>query len=193
MEPKASHPFYSGDMSNNDALMALQQQTYNTLDSKVSDFHQKFQPYMQCKNGCSSCCENAQFRIRIVEAQALWSAYQAASLESQAAIRQNINSPQAGKETDCPMLVNGSCSLYSARPTLCRGYGTLVQLKDEVSTCKLNFNQVPSDVKLDVLDIEPFYDVMDELSNRMWQQSDSSPSSAVPIFTIREFFTGKLQ
>lgn len=169
------------------------QQICATLDMQVSGLYRKFRPYMQCGKGCSSCCENARFHVRMVEAQALWDAYKEAPETTREAIGKNIAEPAPGRETDCPLLVEGSCSLYSARPALCRAYGALVSLKGEVSTCKLNFNNVPDGLKLDVLEIEPFYDVLDELSARIWQESGVSGTSAPPVFTIREFFSGKLK
>ena len=178
--------------TNKQELMAIHQSACRTLDEKVSAFYQKYGEHMQCKRGCSACCENALFRIRLVEAQAIWEAYQNAPIGTQTAILNNIAAPKEGHENDCPILIDGACSLYQARPALCRAYGSLIRLNGDISTCKLNFNEAPKKAALEVLEIEPFYDLLDELSQRIWAASPSAGQSSAPLFSIREFFTGKL-
>src|SRR5688572_8868351 len=109
-------------MTDSDALMQIYRQACQTVDQQVAGLQEKFQSQMQCRRGCSSCCESVSFRIRAIEAQALWEGYQQASSDIQKAIRKNLQNPKAGHEQDCPVLIDGACGLYADRPALCRAY-----------------------------------------------------------------------
>jgi Fe-S-cluster containining protein len=58
-----------------------------------------------------------------------------------------INKIKKTKATFCPFLLNGSCSVYAARPIICRTHGLPIlykgKLKSEISVCRKNFKKSP--------------------------------------------------
>jgi uncharacterized protein len=107
---------------------------------------------MVCRKGCDSCCRHIS--VFPVEALAINSALRSAS----PAVSEQISRLAANAtENRCPLLEEGNCLLYEARPIICRthGYPLLATLNGENSLdfCPLNFTGVtnfPSDTILNM-------------------------------------------
>jgi Fe-S-cluster containining protein len=177
-----------------DELFDIYRQVITTLDEKVQGFHTAFKKHIQCEKGCSSCCRNAQFKIRYIEGVNLLAGYFNLPDAQKQRIAQNLRNPEESQKDDCPALVDGACALYSHRPSLCRAYGIIIQLEDKLVTCPLNFKDVTPGESLQKLDLLPYYDIVDELSERLWQHHKINfpPTEPVPekplSLTIRQFF-----
>lgn len=100
--------------------------------SRLWDIHSK---NMQCRAGCSSCCQS--FKILPIEYYYIKEKIQGKKIE--------INKGAAEKE--CVFLVDNKCAIYEHRPMICRTHGyPLSRLNEEVeayeiSFCPLNFKQ----------------------------------------------------
>ena len=48
---------------------------------------------------------------------------------------ETINTALENKRTPCPFLVDGRCSVYDARPAICRGYGRMMRTQEGAFYC----------------------------------------------------------
>lgn len=160
-----------------------------TLDKQASLLQDEFQPYLQCKKGCSSCCKNTQFKIRYIEALQLAEGFATLPAGKQQAVVENIER----ESSDCPFLLDNCCSVYDYRPVLCRAFGLLIQIGEMLGTCDLNFRNAKPEESFKKLDLLPYYNLMDDLSAILWRtMMGSHPSSTSapqkpPRLSIREF------
>lgn len=97
---------------------------------------------ISCRKGCDSCCRH--FSVFWVEAVNL-ARYVAALPQKQAALLRKKAGELAGQDA-CPLLFDGACSLYAARPIICRTHGLPILTRSEttqsVDFCPKNFTQV---------------------------------------------------
>jgi uncharacterized protein len=176
-------------------IIARYQEILNLVDQTAKALQDEFQPYMQCKKGCSSCCIST-FKIRYIEALPLLNATAGLPTEIQAEIFRKIEAPTEEEKKVCPLLINGSCSVYQARPLMCRAYGVIINVKGSTGTCPLNFQSVPAETPLKTLSLDPYYEAIDEL-DKVFKAQDAlvnvSGAFSDHRFTIREFFQKVLQ
>lgn len=174
-------------------IFEVYHETLQTLDQTVSELFDDYRPYTQCKKGCSGCCING-FKIRYVEAVGLLQGFINLSPDTAVKVLEQIHQPNPMTEGHCPFLVNGGCSVYDNRPALCRAFGLIVKLKEKLGCCSLNFQDMPESVPLKALDLAPYYEVLDELSQRLWEDKPLASESAVvqetsevPVYSIRQY------
>jgi Fe-S-cluster containining protein len=166
-------------------------QALETLDKQVAILEDEFRPYLQCKKGCSSCCENTQFKVRYIEALQLAKGFATLPADKQRTILENI-----GQESpDCPFLLDKCCSVYEYRPVLCRSFGMLIQIGEILGTCDLNFRDVKTGEPLKKLDLLPYYGLLDDLSAILWEAAAGPSTIPAPVqqspprLSIREFLS----
>jgi Fe-S-cluster containining protein len=157
-------------------------QVIDTLDRQTAQLQAEFQEHMACRNGCSNCCKNVQFKISYIEALELTQGFAALSTSQKQAVLANIKQ----KSPDCPFLFNNSCSVYGNRPALCRAFGLVLKIGDTVGTCELNFNDVQGEqnpITLKTLEMLPYYEFLNDLSVPLWQaaQVKVSDLTAFPL------------
>lgn len=124
------------------------------LHEKVAEHNQKVEAHypqgMHCKNGCSKCCY-VDLSVFNIEAEFIRDWFSSLSLEVKSIIKEKWNKPLAVQENffgqmveSCPFLVNESCSIYEARPLICRTQGLPLKFtleeQEDVDACPLNFN-----------------------------------------------------
>lgn len=166
-------------------FIAAYQSTLKTLDELAQPLWEEYRPYTQCRKGCAGCCRDG-FKIRYLEARYLLLGLVEAPPEVVSAIFNRLQDPSPEAKSQCPLLVDGACSLYEFRPALCRAYGLLIKLNKDTSTCTLNFKDVPQEVKLKTFDIGLFYDLLNDLSQNLWALKAPAGSPA-PFLTIRQY------
>jgi len=89
---------------------------------------------LRCRPGCVSCC--ISFAVLPIEA---------AILQAAIAGLPRPSSPDRPTENVCPLLIGDLCSVYAARPVICRTQGLALAYVDEeqesieVSACGKNF------------------------------------------------------
>jgi Fe-S-cluster containining protein len=186
---KSKNPFTLNGKMNTD-LFELYEHTLNSLDGQVETLQDEYSPMMQCRIGCTGCCIDG-FKIRLVEALYLLKGFASVSPQVAEDILKRLHDSTDENTGKCPLLINGACSLYEQRPALCRAFGLIVKLDDTMGTCELNFNNPPKGIRLKALDLKPYYDLLDELSERLWEASPMpglSTEASPPHCSIRTFF-----
>jgi len=156
------------------------QQVLDTMDRLAAQLTREAGSQIHCKKGCFQCCTQG-FKIRPIEVHYLHLGFQQAHPDIQATIAQQVSAPI---HNQCPVLIDGACSLYAHRPLLCRAYGTMLSVNKTVSTCTLNFNE-PQGTSPQVLILDPFYEVLDDLSHQLSSSQNPITSSTA---TIRAHF-----
>ena len=96
---------------------------YFDLVSRVDELchriEAEFRMHLACRKGCDACCRH--FSLFPVEAAALAQALAGRGTEETGRIRRRAR--QAPEEGPCPLLRDGACLLYEARPIICRTHG----------------------------------------------------------------------
>ena len=109
---------------------------------------------LSCRPGCDACCRHLS--VCAVEAAALREALEALSEADAEVILQRAE--QAGPEDGCPLLQDGLCLLYRARPIICRTHGLplLVNRDGEmgVDFCPENFRDASGIAGSEVIDLD---------------------------------------
>jgi uncharacterized protein len=102
---------------------------------------------MQCRSGCADCC-HVRFGVFSVEAERITSALTELGRRDpdlRARVKTQADDPT---HHACAMLVDDRCSIYDARPMICRSHGLAVRVRDEVGEridcCPLNYREAPA-------------------------------------------------
>ncbi len=108
---------------------------------------------MQCKAGCAQCC-HVDLSIFEGEAQVILEWTESLQTEEKKQLLEKLKSPQQtsiyNKKKACIFLRNNECSIYEARPIICRTQGAVLQYKRATSkdsteilvdVCPLNFQK----------------------------------------------------
>ena len=119
-------------------------QHINDLSEGLNAYYAK---HLACRAGCSGCCQH-HLAVFPVEADFIAAALAALPLEKQQQIAQQARDAQVNEAHNlavaCPLLVEDRCSIYHARPVICRTQGLplLLEAEDgapEIDFCPLNF------------------------------------------------------
>ena len=122
-----------------------------TLQANASQFFDKvFESHsssMTCSAGCAACCHTS-FSLFSWEAELIISWYQSLDNTKKSALRQLWKAPQPlsldphGVESaPCAFLYDRQCSIYPARPIICRTQGLPMMIDGRVDSCPLNFTE----------------------------------------------------
>lgn len=113
-------------------------QLLDDLDAEIDRVAQMHAGLLSCGPGCASCC--LPFSVLPIEAAIVHEAIDALPSADHNQLRRNL------EDTDrCPLLNDDLCSIYAARPVICRTQGLPLAYVDEeretieVSACPLNF------------------------------------------------------
>ena len=103
------------------------------LDVKIGHMYEKQAPFIKCRNGCAYCCKEGEYPLSELEYINLMLQYNTLPNNTKGIINQNIAKLiEQGRQKfyECPFLINNSCSVYPARPLLCRTFGLISFMKD---------------------------------------------------------------
>ncbi len=107
-----------------------------------------------CRKGCDSCCHHIS--LFPVEAVNLSLALRRLPEDESSFIREKARSAFA--DGPCPLLENGACLLYRARPIICRTHGLPILTREfdrpSVDFCPKNFRGVESLPGSAVIDLD---------------------------------------
>ena len=118
--------------------LANYRQLIARVDELCSRIERRFAAAIACRPGCDRCCRHLS--LFPVEAYAL--ARAAADLSPESRSRLLLRAA-AGADLPCPLLEEGRCLLYTARPIICRTHGLPLLLSDggssRIDFCPDNF------------------------------------------------------
>lgn len=118
-------------------------------ETEFERFFEKYQKDMECSRGCSSCCISG-LNVFSWEASIITDWFFDLSEEEKQNWKKNQtlpNRPASGPQGDkaCAFLRQGECTIYEARPTLCRTQGMALRYQhhDQIlrDWCPLNFKE----------------------------------------------------
>ncbi len=112
---------------------------YRTLVARVDELcsriGEEFDGHLACRPGCSGCCRH--LTLSWVEGFALARAVRALPATAADDIRSRARSASAS--SPCPLLVDGHCLLYAARPIICRTHGLPLLATDTEGARRVDF------------------------------------------------------
>lgn len=127
-----------------------------TLQENASEFFKKIQDKhaakMDCKAGCSKCCMT-DISVFDIEADRIKDWVSELSEEKKTELKELWQTPvESGA---CTFLYQGQCSIYEARPLICRTQGLplFVASENVLDYCPLNFKEGDPE-KADWLNLE---------------------------------------
>lgn len=115
-----------------------------TLQENASGFfdkiHEKHKTQMECKKGCSKCCQTdiSVFDIEAERIREWFSQLESAEVER---LKDLWKTPH--QEGYCVFLYQDQCTVYEARPLICRTQGLPLYVASEnvLDYCPLNFKE----------------------------------------------------
>ncbi|MEA9355681.1 YkgJ family cysteine cluster protein [Bacteriovorax sp. PP10] len=119
---------------NNNPVVTLQENASGFFD-KISEKHSD---KMQCKKGCSKCCQT-DISVFEIESDRIEDWFAAQEPVEQQRLLDLWQTPN--QETYCTFLYNDQCTIYEARPLICRTQGLPLYVASEnvLDYCPLNF------------------------------------------------------
>ncbi len=139
-----------------------------TLYRKIEDFQAQQRPeikaHYQCKNGCSRCCYT-DLSVFEVEKKLIEKWIQNLAPETRIALENKWKNP--AKSGACAFLREESCTIYEARPLICRTQGLAMFFKENeqsyVDICPLNESVLNEISRNEVLDLDRLNQVLAQL------------------------------
>lgn len=115
------------------------------LDAHEEKLLQKYSEFISCEKGCSACCILES--VFPVDAFVIYNAVVSGAIDHKSL---HFNeTPQK-----CVFLNDGLCSIYSARPVICRTHGYPVLVEGKADFCPENFKDLNSIDSEYILDLE---------------------------------------
>lgn len=134
--------------------LANYRQLLANVDSLCESIGHAFADAIACRPGCADCCRH--ITVLPVEAAALAAACAALPGGERAALRASAG--KAAPDSPCPLLADGLCLLYHARPIICRTHGLPLLVTEgenrRVDHCPENFRSLPSLPGSAVIDLD---------------------------------------
>ncbi len=122
---------------------------HKTLTDKLSAHEEKllarYSEQIVCREGCSSCCILQS--VFPVDAYIIYNAVTSGAVD-----RSSLEFDETPGM--CAFLKNGLCSVYAARPVICRTHGYPVLVEGSIDFCPKNFSGVKSIESEHILDLE---------------------------------------
>jgi len=154
------------------------------LDAEIARIGEIHAAALSCGPRCASCC--LAFSVLPIEAACLREAVAALPPATQDRLGRNL---AAGNDR-CPLLIDELCSVYAARPVICRTQGLPLVYVDaereaiEVSACPLNFSDDFAFAPKHLLFMDEFNAILSEL-NRAWcRKQGLAPTRRIPLREI---------
>lgn len=140
---------------------------------------------LACRAGCDDCCRHIS--IFPVEAAALAMALRDLPAKENARIRELA---RLATSHSCPLLENGRCLLYTARPIICRTHGFPLlsdrEEAEEIDFCPKNFIGINSFPAAAVIDLNCLNTTLAAINAVFAASSGFSPRSGQDRLTIAE-------
>lgn len=133
-------------------------QNYFDLVTRVDDLCRRIETdygaHLVCRKGCDACCRHIS--LFPVEAAALARALSRRCSGETGQVRRRAR--LALSEGACPLLQDGACLLYEARPIICRTHGLPLlagsDRKRQLDWCPENFQKIKSLPPAAIIDLD---------------------------------------
>lgn len=101
------------------------------FDEIINSLFENQKRYINCKKGCSKCCEKGDYPFSQLEFAYLTQGFLSLPPERKIKVQHNIRQYQTERkyfkeeryEHQCPFLINGECCVYEYRGIVCRTFG----------------------------------------------------------------------
>ncbi len=138
------------------------------LYQKVSEFEDELRPNLtvlsNCKKGCSQCC-HTDISVFGVEAKNIRNWFQGLNENERSEIRNRWNQKKAINA--CAFLRSDACTIYEARPLICRTQGLALQFKEDLKTyidiCPLNESMLETANEREIMNLDLLNQVLSEI------------------------------
>lgn len=163
---------------------------YMDLISRVDEHIQRLarvhKDRLACKKGCDTCCR--RLSLFPVEAFALSRAF--SSLDTPCRERVLAQAQQADRK--CPLLVDHVCTVYEARPIICRTHGYPLYMEKEgramVDFCPKNFKGVKNLDRSDMLDLDRLNTLLTAVNNHFAACFEGGLPGRIPVDQALELY-----
>lgn len=121
-------------MTTQKPIVSLQENASGFFDK----IHTKHASQMECKKGCSKCCQT-DISVFEIESERITEWFQLQHPEEQDRLKALWKTPH--QQSYCTFLYNDQCTIYEARPLICRTQGLplFVATENVLDYCPLNF------------------------------------------------------
>jgi hypothetical protein len=175
-----------------DDLLHNYRELRERVDRICREIEAEFGDYLSCHAGCDSCCRHLS--LFPVEAASLATALKGLSPSRADHIRGRAHS--ALPDGPCPLLEDGVCLLYSARPLICRTHGLpLLTVQDgaqSVDFCPLNFRGISSLPGKAVIDLDRLNTTLAAINALFVAEACDDSLKDQERITIAEALSGRL-
>lgn len=152
------------------------------IDDKCNQVNEAFAQHIKCKKGCFDCCIiEAVFPVEAV-AMAL----------SIVDNKTEINTER--KDDKCNFLKEGICTIYDARPIICRTHGLPIMFEDngvqKADCCPLNFTETDENLNSSAfIDIDKINSILYTINTLFIKELNLpfSPEDRIPLTDIGKF------
>lgn len=131
------------------------------VDARSDAIRAAYRDRIACRKGCDACC--GQISVFPVEAVRLGMALSARPPAEVAAVLDAARG--ADDDAPCPLIHDGACRLYPARPIICRTHGLPILRRNDaepvLDCCPLNFKGIKNFPSAALIDL-------DRLNNALW-------------------------
>jgi Fe-S-cluster containining protein len=157
------------------------------VDELCRQIEERYRPVLACRRGCDACCRHLS--LFWVEGLAL--ARTAETLPAAEAARLRERARQSGPDDPCPLLENGACLLYPARPLICRTHGlpllTAGEGERRIDFCPENFRGIANLPAAAVIDLDRLNLALAGINALFMARRFGGNRSAGERLTIAEF------
>ena len=147
------------------------------IDSHIKAVMTDFADHIQCKKGCDNCCRH--LNLFPVEALAIARAF----AELPPEIQRNVLKQTNGK--GCPLLIQGECVAYEARPLICRTHGMPIYMENDgkitVDFCPMNFSGITQFPKESLLNLDQLNITLTAVNARCVEQIETTLPERIPM------------
>ena len=147
------------------------------LYSKIDDFQNQqrdsLKAQYQCKNGCSRCC-HTDISVFEIEKTNLLLWFQSLSSAQKHELNGKWNLPRA--EGACAFLRNDSCTVYEARPLICRTQGLAMLFNEDeqpfLDICPLNESALEDIEENEILNLDLLNNILAQMEQQDAKNTD---------------------
>lgn len=152
------------------------------IDEKCNSLSVEFSQYIKCKKGCSQCCTlDAVFPVEAVSIAL--------------SVIDNKTELKTAKENDsCNFLEDGICTIYIARPIICRTHGYPIIFeedgKQKADCCPMNFTDIDENLSSNAfIDIDKINNLLYSINTLFIKELNLpfSPDERILLTDIKKF------